>query len=470
MTDAERALAVADLRRRLDRLGGRARAASAAPPPRPGAVAAASMREGGPPGSLPPDAEGAVRRLGFRPEPQPQGAAWVRRVAVDLGPFLQRAGAPHPVTGGQLLGLSHGPSTEREPAGYDASACAVLDIETLGLRGSGVVAFLVGLGTPRGDVLEIDQLLLADIGAEPALLGALLGRLAALRLLVTYNGRTFDLPVLRARCVLTRLGGEQLETMPHCDLLSPVRQLFRDRLGVCTLRQTELSLLGFERDGDAPGSEAPERYRAWLQRGDEARLAGVVRHNQLDLCATMVLAARLAAHVEGRLVQPVHPADRYRLAVHLERHGEAELRDEVDTHYRAALAQRRAPWDRHAGHRLARRLARGGAGDRNEAAALLRALWGADPGDLRAARALCILEERRQHLVEALAVADAALATCHRLGAFRLALMRAAPPGGWAADWERRRARLTIRVARRGRSDRPRPEMGLLPGLACATG
>ena len=463
--DAERAVAVAVLRRRLDRLGGLVRPGWETQPRRPAPVRQPAADE---PlsGYLPPEAEIAVRRLGFQPELHPQGVAWVRRRAVDLGPFLERAGAPHPATAHQLVGLAHGPAAGRSSPDFDASGCAVLDIETLGLRGSGVVAFLVGVGTPRGDVLEIDQLLLADIGAEPALLGALLGRIAALHLLVTYNGRTFDLPVLRARCVLARLGGEQLETVLHCDLLRPVRRLFRDRLGACTLRQAELSLLGFERDEDAPATEAPERYRAWLQRSDEALLAGVVRHNEFDLCATMVLAARLAAHVVGRLVQPVHPADRYQLAVHLEQQGAVQLSDEVDSHYRATLAQRRAPWDRRAGHRLARRLARGGERERAEAAALLRALWCADPHDLRAARALCILEERRRGLAEALAIAEAALEICHRIGQYRLALMRSAPPGGWAVDWERRRARLSMRLSRSSRCATRGVEVALLPGPA----
>lgn len=476
--DAERAVAVAALRERIARLGGLGR-------PRDGRAPAAARRTGppvnvaagpttpveapprgelelrdGPATALHPAAEAQVRRLGFHPEWQPEGVAWVRRVEVDLGPFLARAGAPAAATPRQLVALTHRlPPGERGPD-IDPSACAVMDIETLGLRGSGVVAFVVGVGVPCGDGLAVDQLLLADIGAERALLVATLSRLAGRDVLVSYNGRTFDVPVLRSRCIVNRLGGERLETVTHCDLLAPVRRLFRDRLGACTLRQAELALLGFVREDDISGMEAPERYRLWLRGGDEALIEGVVRHNELDLCATMVLAARLAAHVEGRLVEPVHPADRYRLALHLERHGAAELRDEVDDLYRACLASRQAPWDRQAAHRLARSLARGGDDERTQAVAILRSLWGADPYDLRAARALCILEERRGRLGEAVAVAGAAVEACGRLGQFRLARLRGAPRHGWAVDWERRRARVTLRAARRGASRE------LLPGVA----
>ncbi|HET9051518.1 MAG TPA: ribonuclease H-like domain-containing protein [Candidatus Dormibacteraeota bacterium] len=418
-----------------------------------------------------PGLEAALEKLGFVAEDHPAGTAWVRRAAVDLGPFLAAAAAPAPVSTDGLLRLAAGGAHD-PPSGVEPRAITVLDIETLGLRGSGVVAFLVGLGVPRGDELEVQQLLLADLDAETALLQALLRRLDTTRLLATYNGRTFDVPVLRARCIVNRVDPAPFEQPVHCDLLAPVRRLFRDRMGACTLRQAEQLLLALHREDDCPGSEAPDRYRTWLRGGDAAVVEGVVRHNELDLAATMVLAARLAAHVEGALVEPVHPADRYRLGIHLERAG--GVAEDVDSHYRAALHRGAGPWDRHAGLRLARRRARrGGEEGLREARAVLVPLWRRDPADLQAGRVLAITLERLHDLEAAARVCEEALAACAGLGRWRLERMRGAPPEGWVASWERRLARLGRRRSRlerrpvRRRAQIP-PPVGVGEGAAAA--
>ncbi|HEX3605863.1 MAG TPA: ribonuclease H-like domain-containing protein [Candidatus Dormibacteraeota bacterium] len=440
---AERAAAVAQLRERIARLGGAAGSTAPRPRPRHDPDAVATRR-----------AESA-RRGGFEPHPEGDGVAWVRRVSIDLGPFLERAGAPGPATAGQLIRLALGDPGPHTPR-WDASAAAVLDLETLGLRGSGVLAFLAGVGIPRGDRLEVDQVLLVDPADERAALLALLGRLAGHRVLVTYNGRSFDVPALRSRLVVNRLDGAVLESGLHCDVLAPVRRLFRDRLGACTLGRAERDLLGFVRHGEVPGSEAPARYQAWLRGAGYEVLEGVVIHNQLDLCGTMVLAARLAAHLEGDMVSPVHPADRYRLAVHLARTG---IADSVDEHLRATVDGRRGPWDRHAAHALAARLRRRGGVAEAEAVEILAGLWRSRPGDLRAARALAVSLERLRRHPEALAVAERALELCSRLEGWRLAAARGAPTGGWVADWERRRRRLRGRIAA-GQSPPPGPAPG----------
>jgi uncharacterized protein YprB with RNaseH-like and TPR domain len=384
------------------------------------------------------------------------GLAWVRRVSIDLRPFLERAGAPGPVTAAQLVRLALGDRGPHAPR-WDASSAAVLDLETLGLRGSGVLAFLAGIGVPAGDRLEVDQVLLVDPAAERSALLAALDRLAGRRVLVSYNGRSFDVPALRSRLVVNRLDPAALEAGMHCDVLVSVRRLFRDRLGACTLGRAERDLLGLERHGEVPGCEAPGRYQAWLRGAGYEVLEGVVVHNQLDLCATMVLAARVAAHLEGRLVSPVHPADRYRLAVHLQRSGVADASASVEEHLRATVDGARGPWDRHAAHALAARLRRRGGASEIEAVELLGRLWRSRPSDLRAARALAVSLERLRRHTEALAVAERALALCAGFDGWRLAAVRGAPSGGWVADWERRCRRLRARIAAQS------PPPGLLP-------
>src|SRR5205807_1517458 len=163
----------------------------------------------------------------------------------------------------------------------------------------------------------------------------------------------------------------------------------------------------------------------------------------LDLCSTMVVAARLVAHVAARLVEPVHPADRYRLAVHLERCG---VQDGVDLHLRDAFAAARRPWDREAGHRLALRLRRHRCG-LDEAIGIWSALLGRDPADLRTARALAIALERRGRHREALAVADEAGRRLAALPGWRRDRLAGAPVAGWEADWRRRCDRLRRRCA-----------------------
>jgi uncharacterized protein YprB with RNaseH-like and TPR domain len=452
----ERAAAVAELRRRLARLGGLPRAT---PVPAP---SAATAEAGAPPSAT---VSAGSAQPAFRAERLGEGTAWVRRVSVDLAPFLERAGAPAPVDAGQLLRLAYAP---KDPSWAGASALgadregsvAVLDIETLGLRGSGVLAFLVGIGVPHGSRLHIDQVLLRDPGEETALLTAVLGRLSAPWLLVTYNGRTFDLPVLRSRCIVNRIDVAPLEGRMHCDLLAPVRRLFRDRLGACTLRHAEVLLLGMEREGDVPGAEAPARYRAWLSGRAPDALDPVVVHNQLDLCATMVLGARLAAHVEGSLVQPVHPADRYHLGAHLERRG---VEDCAEVHYRAALEAATGPWDGRAGHRLAVRLRRKGPSGVAESLAIWTSLWRREPLDLRAARSLAITLERSGQPAAALAVCERALSVCRSAGEWRLCRLRGAPRRGWEEDWQRRRERLAARLRRHSPARAQSPPPTLLP-------
>jgi uncharacterized protein YprB with RNaseH-like and TPR domain len=385
--------------------------------------------------------------LGFQPEVTPLGTAWVRRVSVDLGPFLARASAGGPVDAARLVHLGCRAGARIPDDVAPDARITVLDIESLGLRGSGVLAFVVGLGVARGDHLDVDQLLVADPGEEAAMLGLLLSRVTAARLLVSYNGRSFDIPMLIARAVINRLSAAVFEERLHSDLLGPVRRLFRDRLGACTLHQAELGLLGFERHDDVPGYEAPARYRAWLRSGDPSVLEGVVRHNELDLCSTMVLAARLADHIDGRLVSPVHPADRYHLAVHLERQAVEET---PEMHYRAVFDAAVGPWDRRAGHRLARCLDRTRTADdrRDEVVAIWRRLWSSDLRDLRAARGLAISLERRGALPDALAVSRRALDVSQSLPRWGTGRLRGEPPGGWTAEWHRRVVRLSARVER----------------------
>ena len=385
------------------------------------------------------DLEGRAAELGFRAQSTGLGTSFVRRQTIDLSPFLARAGLTMVPPTADLLSLLGHPCTPGGPVWVTGEGVGVLDIESLGLRGSGVMAFLVALGIQRGATLECEQLLLADPGGEEALLATVAARIGSHRLWLTYNGRSFDVPVLAARCTVNRLDPVGVQPRLHGDLLGPVRRLFRERLGPCTLRHAEMSLLNHHRVDDVPGAEAPARYRAWLRGAPAAVLAGVVDHNLQDIVSTVLVGARLAAHVGGDRIRPAHAADAYHLARHLERWGVA---DAAEAELRATVAAGVDPWASRATHRLAVTLQRRGAMD--EALVLWRRLHLADARDLCAARGYAIRLERSGDIAAAVDVCLRVRRIRAELGAW-WARMRGGGVRG-ADEWDRRELRLRRRL------------------------
>jgi uncharacterized protein YprB with RNaseH-like and TPR domain len=386
-----------------------------------------------------PDLRSRAAELGFQAESLASGTSFVRHQTIDLSPFLDRAGLGAAPPTADLLALLGQPCAPGDPVWVTGEGVGVLDIESLGLRGSGVIAFLVALGIQSGESLECEQLLLADPGGEEALLTAVAARIGSVRLWLTYNGRSFDIPVLAARCTVNRLDPLSVHPRLHGDLLGPVRRLFRERLGACTLRHAEMSLLNHHRVGDVPGMEAPGRYRAWLGGAPAAVLAGVVEHNLQDIVSTVMVGARLAAHVGGERVSPAHAADAYHLARHLDKQGVA---DAAEVELRVAVAAGVDPWARRAAHRLAVALQRRGAAD--EALELWRRLHVDDPRDLRAARGYAIRLERRGDIAGAVEVCLKVRRIRTDLGPWWSRMRGGGTRGG--AEWDRRELRLRRRL------------------------
>lgn len=175
-----------------------------------------------------------------------------------------------------------------------------LDTETTGLATAvGTFVFLVGLGRWQGDRFEQTQLLLPDQSDECAFLAALEDLIPPDGWLVTYNGRSFDWPLLVARYRMAQDGAPH--HAGHLDLLPFVRRIFRHRLPDTRLRTIEQELLGVRRHVDIDGREIPGRYLEFLRGGPAERLADVVRHNDEDVRSL----ARLLAHVADRLGDPI---------------------------------------------------------------------------------------------------------------------------------------------------------------------
>jgi len=202
-----------------------------------------------------------------------------------------------------------------DAAGGDAGGWVFLDTETSGLAGgTGTWAFLCGLIRPCGDVLLLRQYLLTRLDTEPAYLDCLEQELNTAELFVTYNGKSFDLPLLTTRL---RLSGRLacLTDSGHLDLLFPVRRAFKSVWPDCRLVTAESRLLAFGRQDDLPGSEAPAAWLAWLRRGEPDALAGVLRHNCWDLLSLVALPERLALayrepHLAGADIRAVAAAHR----------------------------------------------------------------------------------------------------------------------------------------------------------------
>lgn len=163
-----------------------------------------------------------------------------------------------------------------------------LDTETTGLGGgAGTLAFLVGLAWFEQGVLVVEQLLLRTPGEEVPLLLRVRERIERASLLVTFNGKAFDLPLLYGRYVMNRV--RRPPARPHLDLLHVARRLHRARIRSCTLKALEAEVLGFVRDGDIDGADVAARYGHYLRTGDEAALVSVVQHNSWDVVSMAAL-------------------------------------------------------------------------------------------------------------------------------------------------------------------------------------
>jgi hypothetical protein len=237
------AIAVRDLRERIDRLGGTSR-------PRP--------------------RHEPVLPRGFEAVPTPYGDAMLREDVIPL-PALE----PHP------------------------GAVAYLDTETTGLGGgAGTYAFAAAVARPIECGLRLAQVFLPQPGLEGAFLHRLSEELEAAEGLASFNGGSFDLPVLRTRWLMARMPGE-MTSPPHVDLLTLVRALYRHRLESCTLRVVEERLLGYERDDPIAGALVPDAYFTYLHRGSSPLLEAVLEHNRLDAISLVHLHSRLLSRLQG---------------------------------------------------------------------------------------------------------------------------------------------------------------------------
>ena len=166
-----------------------------------------------------------------------------------------------------------------------------LDTETTGLMGgSGTYAFLIGVGriTPRG--FRVRQFFMRDFGEEPSVLAALTEHLKQFEVLITYNGRTYDQPLLETRFRMVRQR-PPFAALEHLDLLHGARRLWNLRFDSCRLVELENQILGVERQGDLPGELIPYVYFEYVRTQEIFRLMPVFHHNAIDILTLACLTA-----------------------------------------------------------------------------------------------------------------------------------------------------------------------------------
>lgn len=320
----------------------------------------------------------APRELTYVPD-VPSGSLNARQAAAALG------GTLHELDGGSCVVVDrewaedhwHG-RRRMGSCGFDADAPLALfdsraasapewtrrvvffDIETTGLSGgAGTLAVLAGCAWFEDGGFRIRQFFLSGPSGERAMLTALAGIFDDASLLVTYNGRSFDVPLMETRWAFHRTPCPT-DDLPHFDMLPAARRLWGRRRtshdddwgrgldgpaldedvlaterASCSLSALERSVLGFHRVGDVPGFEIPVRYFQFLRTGDPAAVEGVLEHNRWDLLSTAVVMAHALWLAREGPVACREPGEMLALGRLFERVGEAERAAEA---YEAAAS------------------------------------------------------------------------------------------------------------------------------------
>lgn len=229
------------------------------------------------------------RLLQLRPGAAPRAVAMDRHVeGTELAPGLRYTESWHPVRLPATLAL-HGIGAGEVHTAH----VLAFDTETTGLAGgTGTRAFMIGAADWRDGGLRVRQLTLTTLGGEAAMLREFATWLADDTVVMSYNGKSYDRPLLSTRYTLARLP-DPVRGRAHIDLLHPVRRRYRGQWENCRLVTAERELLGVLRDNDLPGSEAPGAWLEYLRGGSADKLRRVATHNRDDLLSLWGIVGKL---------------------------------------------------------------------------------------------------------------------------------------------------------------------------------
>lgn len=219
---------------------------------------------------------------------------------------------------------------EAEKKGLPHDQLLFLDTETTGLGiGAGNVPFMIGIGFYEQDRFTIEQMFIRHPGEELAMLHYLEQKLKRHPYIVSYNGKTFDWPIIKNRYVLNRMPSEP-QISGHLDFLYPSRSLWKHTLPSCRLGKVEEERLHVNRSDDVPGSLAPALYFQYLAERDVSVLKGVFEHNELDILSLAGLAVHFSHVLSGKFqLAEMELEEQYRLGLWLSKVGSAELAEQV---------------------------------------------------------------------------------------------------------------------------------------------
>ena len=316
------------------------------------------------------------------------------------------------------------------------------DTETTGLAGgTGTYPFLVGLAWWDAGGLEVEQFFMREQSDEHALLATLAERIAERPVIVSFNGKSFDWPLLETRYRMTRVI-KPPQPRAHIDFLHAARNLWRLRLGSVRLRELEKHVLGWNRGADVVSERIPQIYFDYLRGGPPEPLVPVFLHNQMDLRGLAALAIRVLGLLENPATDGRDPLEIFGLSRLCERRGEpVRARQLYELSIAGSLPASTSRMARRSLARLARR-----AGDHHRACQLWEQMLGSSPEGLEAYEQLAIHYEHRLRKPDrARRLARKALTELRRLGPIGASKHRA-----WRLRFQRRLARLERKVGGTG--------------------
>jgi len=318
-----------------------------------------------------------------------------------------------------------------------------LDTETTGLAGgTGTYPFLVGIAWWDAGGLEVEQFFMREQSEEHSLLVALAERIAERPVLVTFNGKSFDWPLLETRYRMTR-AIQPPAPRAHLDFLHPARNLWRLRLGSVRLAELEKHVLGWNRGADVMSELIPQIYFDYLRGGPAEPLVPIFHHNQMDLRGLAGLATRILALLANPETHGRDPLELFGLSRICERRGEAARARKL---YARSIARELPPEADRAARRSLARLAKRD-GDHDLALELWKQMLGVSREGLEAYEQLAIhYEHRAREPHRAAALIRKALADLRR--ASRLSTIAPSAHKAWRLRFQQRLARLERKAGR----------------------
>ncbi|MBI2434236.1 MAG: ribonuclease H-like domain-containing protein [Candidatus Hydrogenedentes bacterium] len=182
---------------------------------------------------------------------------------------------------------------------FDPRKTLFVDTETIGLSGgTGTIAFLVGMGYFTESAFRLDQCFLRDYDDEAAMLRCVAELVGRHEALVSYNGKSFDLPLLRTRFIQNRIPF-RADAILHLDLVHVARRFWKRRLADCSLGNIEREILGVQRQGDVPSFLIPQLWFEYLRSRDARPLEGVFYHHRMDILSLAALTGWVSQCLEA---------------------------------------------------------------------------------------------------------------------------------------------------------------------------